>query len=153
MREKDATETLNALSAALGQSRLNWLIREVSAAVQEGRSQEKVKVRRSRIRPRLHPIQEDETERGQSREYTRSLPYSPQEQLTLLTDAIRGVFEDSASLNEALVAEYGEVRFQSEGRFAEEGSFKIDQSSVASHLRAQAAVADLIARLLEEAEQ
>jgi hypothetical protein len=153
MRETDAIETLNALSAALSRGGADWLVREVSAAVQEGRSQEKIKVRRSRGRPRLHPVQDDEAERGQAREYTRSLPYSPQEQLALLTDAIRGVFADSASLNEALVAENERVTFQSEGRFAEEETFVINQASVTHHLEAKNRVTKLLAELLEGSEQ
>ena len=153
MLETEAEDTLNRLSAVLEAAGVGWLVREVSAAVQEGRAPEKVKVKRPRGRRPLHPAQDEESERRHSGEYTRSLPYSSQEQLALLTGAINGVFADSASLNEVLVKEFGKVTFQSEGRFAEEATFVIDEAAVARHREAQARVAELVAKLNEEAEQ
>jgi hypothetical protein len=153
MLETDADDTLKRLSIALEERGMGWLVREVSAAVQEGRAQEKVRVKRPRGRPALHPVQDEEPEKRHTGEYTRSIPYSSQEQLALLTGAIRGVFADSASLNEALVGEFGKVTFQSEGRFAEEATFVIDEASVASHKQAQARVAELLTKLNEQAER
>ena len=66
--------------------------------------------------------------------------------------AISGVFTDSASFNEVLVKEFKNVTFQSEGRFAEEPSFVIDDAAVASHRQAQERVAKLIAKINEDAE-
>jgi hypothetical protein len=153
MLEKDAEDTLKGLSVALEEGGLGWLVREVSAAVQEGRAQEKVTVKRPRGRPPLHPAPEEESEKRRTGEFTRSLPYSSQEQLALLTGAISGVFADSVSLNEVLVKEFGKVTFQSEGRFAEEPTFVIDDAAVASHGQAQARVAELIAKLTGETEE
>jgi hypothetical protein len=152
MLETDAEDLLKRLSAALEDAGVSWLVREVSAAVQEGRAQETVKVTRPRGRRPLHPAQDEEPERRHTGEYTRSLPYSSQEQLALLLGAISGVFTDSASFNEVLVKEFKNVTFQSEGRFAEEPSFVIDDAAVASHRQAQERVAKLIAKLNEDAE-
>jgi hypothetical protein len=138
---------------ALEEAGVGWLVREVSVAVQEGRVQEKVKVKRPRGRRPLHPTQEEESERRLTGEYTRSVPYSSQEQLALLIGAISGVFADSASLNEVLVKEFGKVTFQSEGRFAEESTFVLDDAAVSRHRQAQERVAKLITRLKEEAER
>src|SRR5258707_318233 len=107
MPETQAGELLARLSAALDNAGAGWLVREVSAAVQEGRAQERVKVRRPVGRRSLHPVQDDETANRRTGEYTRSLPYSPREQLGLLTGATLGVFADSATLNEFLVKEFG----------------------------------------------
>jgi hypothetical protein len=153
MDEAEARDTLERLSAALSEGGADWIVRQVSAAVQEGRTQEKVKVRRPRGRPSLHPVEDEESKRRPTGEFTRSLPYSPQEQLALLTEAIRGVFVESASLNGALVKEFGNITFQSEGRFAEEETFVIDEAAVASHAQAEARVTDLIAKLMGGVEQ
>ena len=153
MPETDAEDMLKRLSVALEEAGVGWLVREVSVAVQEGRAQEKVKVKRPRGRRPLHPTQDDESERPLTGEYTRSVPYSSQEQLALLTGAISGVFTDSASLNEVLVGEFGKVTFQSEGRFAEESTFFIDEAAVASHRQAEERVTKLITKLKEEAER
>ena len=88
MDEAEARDTLQRLSAALSQGGADWIVRQVSAAVQEGRTQEKVKVRRPRGRPALHPVEDEELKRRPTGEFTRSLPYSPQEQLALLIEAI-----------------------------------------------------------------
>jgi hypothetical protein len=100
----------------------------------------------------LHPVQDDETASRRTGEYTRSLPYSPREQLGLLTGAILGVFADSATLNEVLVKEFGTITFQSEGRFAEEETFILDEATVVSHMQAKGRVEDLVKKLNEEAE-
>lgn len=59
MPETDVDDTLQRLSSALNQGGVGWLVREVSAAVQEGRGQEKVKVQRPRGRLPLHPVEDE----------------------------------------------------------------------------------------------
>ena len=152
MPEIDASKVINRLSAALDNAGAGWLVREVSVAVQEGRAQEKVKLKRPVGRRTLHPVQDDDTANRRTGEYTRSLPYSPEEQLGLLTGAILGVFADSATLNEVLVEEFGMITFQSEGRFSEEETFVLDETAVLHHRQAKSRVEELIQKISENPE-
>ena len=145
MPTDETNQLIEQLSAALNEAGLAWILREVSAAVQEGRALSRVKVR-SRRAATLLPVAPEENEPRRHNEHTRSDPYSREEQLQLLLAAIQGLFADSASLNRELVSEFGEIDFRSEDRLGEEPSFRIDQESVRFH----AASADRVSAVLKQ---
>ena len=137
MTQIDADDVVRRLSEALAQCGLEWLAQEVSAAVQEGRHQEKIKVKRPRGRSSSSAPGDEKPTPGQRAEFTRTIPYSPQEQLVHLINATIGLFEDSASMNAALVEEFGTVTFEPERSIAGRDRFVLDKPSVEAQQQAK----------------
>jgi hypothetical protein len=132
MTEVEANEAIQMLTETLELKGFGWLAQEAAGAVQEGKTQQKVRVKRSAIRL-LENATAEETPKRQGSEFTRRVAYSPQEHLALLVKAIVNLIGDSASMNAALVKEFGTITFEPERIASDPTGFVIDEQSAKIH--------------------